>query len=198
MIKIINRPNWLASENCIKLDPVTVPQAMGELENGRMVVKSGTMFPSNDGDAIGIIYQDTDVTEGNGYTALMTAGYYYGAKLHEVADAGAITALNLRGLKNEVEPAVVRPIFGSPTKPKLDLTASITWDADTLTWEAVADAEGYRLYIDGVEEDYYDNTVLTFDTTAMPRGTYKFSVVAIGDNIHYVNSDAKYAIIILD
>ena len=39
-----------------------VPQSMGVVVDGRKIVKAGTPFPSNDGNCVGFILADVDVT----------------------------------------------------------------------------------------------------------------------------------------
>ena len=42
-----------------------VPQSMGTVVDGRKIVKAGTPFPSNDGDCVGFMLADVDVTQGD-------------------------------------------------------------------------------------------------------------------------------------
>lgn len=42
-----------------------VPQSMGTVVDGRKIVKAGTPFPSNDGDCVGFLLHDVDVTQGD-------------------------------------------------------------------------------------------------------------------------------------
>lgn len=43
-----------------------VPKSMGKDDgNGRLIVKAGTPFPSNDSKCEGYIYKDVDVTQGD-------------------------------------------------------------------------------------------------------------------------------------
>lgn len=44
-------------------------------ENGRKIVKAGTVYPTNDAKATGIIFQDYDVTDGDVNAALMIHGF---------------------------------------------------------------------------------------------------------------------------
>lgn len=46
-------------------------------DDGTMYVKAGTIYPSNDEDAIGIVYEDCDVTNGNMPCSVVTKGSVY-------------------------------------------------------------------------------------------------------------------------
>lgn len=106
---IVNRPNFLASEVGLRLVSTTARtgSALVTTENGRKIIKAGTVYPSNDASAQGIIFQDVDVTDGDAAAPLMVAGYYYSDKIS--ADSTAVEALKGKGLFGENEPKVTRP-----------------------------------------------------------------------------------------
>lgn len=108
---IINRPNFLASEVSLRLVSTTASStsALAVTENGRKVIKAGTVYPSNDALAKGIIFQDVDVTDGDAAAPLMVAGHYYSDKLGVTVAEAAIAAFKAQGLFGEEEPAVTRP-----------------------------------------------------------------------------------------
>lgn len=62
-------------------------------EDGRFLVKAGTIFPANDGTAIGVVLNDYDVTDGDQQMAIVIHGFILSAKLPEEPSAGAISAL---------------------------------------------------------------------------------------------------------
>lgn len=64
-------------------------------EDGRKVIKAGTIYPSNDADAIGVVFQDVDVTDGDQEGALIRHGFILVDKLPTAPDAAAITKLKL-------------------------------------------------------------------------------------------------------
>lgn len=105
----VNRPNFLASEVGLRLVSTTARtgSALVTTENGRKIIKAGTVYPSNDASAQGIIFQDVDVTDGDAAAPLMVAGYYYSDKIS--ADSTAVEALKGKGLFGENEPKVTRP-----------------------------------------------------------------------------------------
>ena len=108
---IVNRPNFLASEVSLRLVSTTARtgSALVTTENGRKIIKAGTVYPSNDASAKGIIFQDVDVTDGDAAAPLMVAGHYYSDKLAVTIDSAAVSALAGKGLYGETEPSVVRP-----------------------------------------------------------------------------------------
>ena len=62
---IINEHNFLASKVGLRVESTTAKADNAQVvtENGRKVLKAGTIYPSNDTNAVGIIYQDVDVTD---------------------------------------------------------------------------------------------------------------------------------------
>lgn len=59
-----------------------IPQSLATTaEDGTKYVKMGTPFPSNDANAIGIIYEDIDVTVGNAAGSVVVKGEVYTDRL---------------------------------------------------------------------------------------------------------------------
>lgn len=69
---------------------------------GRKIVKSGTIYPANDATAIGIVFSDVDVTDGDNVGALMVHGNVLKGRLAAIngaeVSAAAITALEAKGI----------------------------------------------------------------------------------------------------
>jgi hypothetical protein len=63
------------------------------LEEGRYVVKAGTIYPKNDATAIGVVLNDYDVTDGDQAIAVVVHGFIKAAALPVQPDAAAETAL---------------------------------------------------------------------------------------------------------
>lgn len=57
--------------------------ALAVKENGRFIIKAGTPFPSNDGNATGIVLNDLDVTNGDANGAVLVRGHINTAKAEE-------------------------------------------------------------------------------------------------------------------
>lgn len=73
------------------------------LENGRYIVKAGTIYPSNDADAEGVILNDYDVTDGDAHMAVVYHGFVKQEALPEEPTALAVTALPMIKFVQKVE-----------------------------------------------------------------------------------------------
>lgn len=62
-------------------------------DDGRKIIKAGTIYPSNDASAIGIVFNDIDVTNGDSAGALLIHGFVKTAALPVAAEAAAKSAL---------------------------------------------------------------------------------------------------------
>ncbi len=82
-----------------------------EVADGTKYVKMGTPYPSNDGEAEGLLYEDVDVTVGNMPGSVVTANAeVYEDRLPVTLAAAAKTALAAKGFVFiETEPTVTRP-----------------------------------------------------------------------------------------
>ena len=107
---------FLAHEEC-RRETRTIPQSGATTAaNGGKYVKMGTIFPANDATAIGIVYEDVDVTSGDMPGSVVTAGVVYTGRLHTAPASAAKTALEGKGFTFiDTEPAVTRPADGSLT-----------------------------------------------------------------------------------
>lgn len=78
--------------------------------DGSKYVPAGAIIPSNDGNAVGILYEDTDVTVGNMPGSIVTRGAVYEDKLPASAESSAKSALT--GIQfTATSPAIERPNF---------------------------------------------------------------------------------------
>lgn len=89
-------PNFLDSAVGIVVKTAQLTQAMGVADGNGKTVFAGTPFPANDGTAIGIVYQDVDVTDGDAAGSILVAGRVIADRL-AIASA-AKTALTTRGI----------------------------------------------------------------------------------------------------
>lgn len=64
-------------------------------EDGRKVIKAGTVYPTNDASAKCIVFSDMDVTNGDVTGALLIHGFVKTAALPAAPAAAAITALKM-------------------------------------------------------------------------------------------------------
>lgn len=110
----LNRPNFLASEVGLRTVTYTFASTYSGAvtENGRKIIKAGSIYPTNDASAVGIVFQDVDVTDGNKVEALMVSGHYYSDKLPVSPATATVTAFTGKGLYGEVEPTTTVPADG--------------------------------------------------------------------------------------
>lgn len=59
----------------VKIPKATEAEGIVTLVNNRMIVKAGTVYPANDSTAIGLVFQDYDVTDGDVTAAIMIHGF---------------------------------------------------------------------------------------------------------------------------
>ena len=79
-------------------------------DNGRKVVPAGAVIPSNNGNAVGILFEDIDVTEGAKMGSVVTDGIVYEDKLPAAIESTAEAVLS--GITViTTSPAVTRPDY---------------------------------------------------------------------------------------
>ncbi len=61
--------------------------ALAVTEEGRKIVKAGTLYPANDATAIGVVLNDYDVTDGDQQAAIVIHGFVLKAKLPAAPNA---------------------------------------------------------------------------------------------------------------
>ena len=75
-------PGWFLANNedCTRVTK-EIPQSSGIDADGGKYVPMGSAFPSNDGNAIGLLYEDVDVTVGDMPGSVVTKGEVYEDRL---------------------------------------------------------------------------------------------------------------------
>lgn len=63
--------------------------------DGRKIIKAGTIYPANDQTAIGVVFSDMDVTDGDRTGTIIIHGFIKKAALPANPSANAIAALNM-------------------------------------------------------------------------------------------------------
>ena len=108
----IYAPGWfLAHEECERKTR-QIAQTGATNVNGRKYVKAGTVYPSNDANAVGLVYEDVDVTTGNMPGSVVLKGVVYEDRLPVALASAAKTALTGKGFTFvTTSPAVTRPDF---------------------------------------------------------------------------------------
>lgn len=85
-------------EHCVRLTK-EIPKTMATADaNGKYIVKAGTPFPANGSTAVGILYEDVDVTSGNMPGSVVVAGRVVEDKLPVTLETAAKTALAAAGI----------------------------------------------------------------------------------------------------
>lgn len=98
--------NWLESEVGLVLKTYQIAQNKGEDDGyGRKIVKSGTPYPEDGVSAVGIVFEDVDVTSGDMPGSVMVAGRVHDAKL---SISGSKTTLAGKGFTFVDTPAIKR------------------------------------------------------------------------------------------
>lgn len=96
--------NFLASAKFVTFTR-QIPQSMGKpQEDGRTVVPAGTVYPANDATAIGILFNDVDVTNGDQPGPVMVEGWVLEERLPEVVTDEAKKAMVKIGFKGKPSP----------------------------------------------------------------------------------------------
>lgn len=102
--------NFLASEVGLTLKTVQVDDTgITADEYGYKTVEAGTIYPSNDKNAKGIVFENADVTHYEHAASIIVAGRIIKSNLPVTPTAAAITALEASGIVFEdAEPGAVR------------------------------------------------------------------------------------------
>ncbi|MGM0940355.1 MAG: hypothetical protein ACQEWU_05195 [Bacillota bacterium] len=85
-------PAFVSSDHIISRTR-TATKKMGKTENGRIILKAGTVYPANDATASGIVLHDIDLTHDDQPVGIMVEGYVYEARLPQTVSAEAKDAL---------------------------------------------------------------------------------------------------------
>lgn len=114
--------------------------------DGTKYVPAGAIVPSNDGNAVGILYEPVDVTTGAMPGSIVTAGVVYKDRLPAAPESAAIAALT--GITFDTyEPTIERPNFEVKILAALTVqSAAGTAAGDTaltVTGYTPATGEGY-------------------------------------------------------
>lgn len=89
---------FLAHEECERKTRQIAQEGATDV-NGKKVVKMGTIYPENNGNAEGIVYEDVDVTTGDMPASVVLSGVVYEDRLPEKIATAAKTALEKKGFK---------------------------------------------------------------------------------------------------
>lgn len=91
--------------------------------DGTKYVPAGSIIPSNNSAAVGILYEDTDVTTGDMPGSIVTAGVVYKDRLPVVVDSDAASAMT--GIQFDTyEPTIARPDFSGGTLSSITVASA--------------------------------------------------------------------------
>lgn len=108
-------PGWfLAHEACERKTRQMSQTDATTADNGAKYIPMGTIYPSNDANAEGIVYEDVDVTVGDMPGSVVLSGVVYEDRLPEALASAARSALSALGFVFiEAAPTVTRPDWTS-------------------------------------------------------------------------------------
>ena len=106
-------PGWfLAHEECERKTREIAQSLATTAADGSKYVRAGTVWPSNNANAVGIVYEDVDVTSGNMPGSVVLSGVVYEDRLPVTIASAAKTALTAKGFTFvTAAPTVTRPDF---------------------------------------------------------------------------------------
>ncbi len=178
------------NEDCVRLTKEFAQNsALVQTVNGGKYVPMGTAYPTNDANAVGITYEDVDVTSGNMPGSVVMSGTVYEGRL-------AITGANYDSvtLKNLVSPKAQgwqERSGSSPNYTYADSTdttvdTSKTYYLDDESHTAVAD---YAAVLNPSAEGWYERS------GSSPNYVYTLSADTAGDKTktYYEKSDVRLA-----
>ena len=134
-------------EQCLRLSTtISANHAQKVTRNERVIVPAGAVIPANGSTAVGILYEDIDVTNGDAFGSIVTKGTIYGDRLPAALDSDAATALT--GIKViPAAPAITRPAIFNKAIDVLTVVStegsSSGKTALTVTGHALKSGEGY-------------------------------------------------------
>lgn len=99
---------FLASADCARISGTALAANGTSAADGSKYIKMGTVYPSNDNKAEGIIYEDVDVSAGDAPCSVVIKGVVYEDRLPVDLVSDAKTALIAKGFQFLETPTVTR------------------------------------------------------------------------------------------
>lgn len=170
---------FLAHEECVReTREASQSSALVKTEaNGTKYLPMGTAYPSNDGNAIGIVYEDVDVTSGNMPASVVTKGIVIEDRLAVTgATYSAVTVGDYVSPKDEgwyESDGQVSPTYTLSTDTEADSSKTYYAKTGDDTYEAVTVGN----FVSPVAHGWYESDggtgyVASTDTTASGAKTY--------------------------
>lgn len=163
---VIYAPGWFLANNeeCTRLTKeMSASDGRAVSANGGKYIPMGTVWPANSSSAIGLVYEDVDVSSGNMPGSVVTSGIVYEDRLPVSLQSAAKNALKASGFVFiSSSPSVTRPADGTEGMTEIGVaSAAGTASGDT----AITISE----YTPGADESYVYKT----NSTAAPTIAYK-------------------------
>ena len=186
-----NSGHFLAHEECVReTREISASSALvSTSESGSKYMRAGVAYPSNDGNAIGIVYEDVDLSTGNMPGSVVTKGVVYDARL---AVTGA--TYNAVTLKDLVSPKAQGWQERSGTSPDYTYADSTDTTVDTtktyyLPDESHTAVSDYAAVLNPKAEGWYERS------GSSPNYVYTLSTDTEGDKTktYYEKSDVRLA-----
>lgn len=168
---------FLAHEECTReTRQIAQNHAQVVTADGKKHVPMGAIYPANDATAVGIVYEDVDVTTGAMPGSVVTAGTVYLDRLPAAPASAAKTALEGLGIKFiTAAPGITRPDFNRAALAAITVaSAAGTAVGDTkltLSGYTPAAGESYKYKVGDTAPavglyEVLDNTWMAWNGTA--------------------------------
>lgn len=141
-LNTLYQPGWfLASGECTRVTGQVAQNhaAVVTKADGSKYVPAGSVIPSNDGNAVGILYEDVDVTTGDMPGSLVTKGIVYEDRMATVQSAAKAVLTGITFIS--AAPSVVRPDFNIEGLTALTVESA----AGTAVGDTALTVSGYTL-----------------------------------------------------
>lgn len=181
-------PGWfLAHEECERKTKEISQTGATTAADGTKYVKMGTVYPSNDANAIGIVYEDVDVTNGNMPGSVVLKGVVYEDRLPITgANYDAVTLKDLVSPKTQgwQERSGSSPNYTYANSTDTTVDTSKTYYLPDDNHTAVSD---YAAVLNPKTEGWYERS------GSSPNYVYTLSTDTEGDSskTYYAKSDVR-------
>ena len=188
--KIYEAGWFLAVDEPVERKTKTIAQSGAvTADDGSKYVPMGTAWPSNVGNAVGIVYEDVDVTSGDMPGSVVTKGVVYEDRLAVTgADYDSVTLKNLVSPKEQgwQERSGSSPDYTYTDSTDTTVNTSKTYYLPDESHTAVSD---YAAVLNPAEEGWYERS------GSSPNYVYTLSTDAEGDSskTYYEKSDIRLA-----
>lgn len=146
--------------------------SLAKTVGSKKIIKAGTIYPSNDGNAQGVILSDLDVTDGDCNGAVVVHGFVSINKLPEAPTPAAVAAMPLIAFF-----PIKKTTIGTdePTVDSKDYSKKVTVNiygtdftsaAETTTNWTLTDTDTTHVEISSVAKKDADTVEITFKTAA--------------------------------